>query len=180
MKNIKLYIGIIIGLVISGIGVYALSINSKDITYKNTNVSDAIDELYERSGGIRDNEYLNVYLNKGQISSVGGITASFIKPLKVNKTYNYSIKVVNTNQNVNSSGSIYNGTFTYTGAGDYTFSAHVTLYTAITDRNIKVGNSSGGTYNGDWKNIYISIYRTDALSDIIDEFPVESDVIFSN
>ncbi len=48
MKNIKLYIGIIIGLVLSGITVYALSINSKDVSYKTTNVSDAIDDLYEK------------------------------------------------------------------------------------------------------------------------------------
>ena len=55
MKNIKLYIGIIIGLVLSGIGVYALSLNSKDVSYKNSNVSDAIDELYERTTISNDN-----------------------------------------------------------------------------------------------------------------------------
>ncbi len=48
MKNVKLCIGIIIGLVLSGITVYALSINSKDVSYKTTNVSDAIDDLYEK------------------------------------------------------------------------------------------------------------------------------------
>ena len=48
MKNIKLYIGIIIGLVLGSITVYALSLNSKDVSYKNTNVSDAIDDLYEK------------------------------------------------------------------------------------------------------------------------------------
>ena len=57
MKNIKLYIGIIIGVLISSVGVYALNINARDTAYDNTNsgssatnMQDAIDDLYERSG----------------------------------------------------------------------------------------------------------------------------------
>ena len=60
-NNIKLVIGIIIGLVISGVGVYALTVTAGEISYDNTqsgiqanNVKDAIDKLYEKaenSGG---------------------------------------------------------------------------------------------------------------------------------
>ena len=46
----KFFLGIIFGLVISAIGVYALSINSKDVSYNNSNVENALDDLYERIG----------------------------------------------------------------------------------------------------------------------------------
>lgn len=56
-NNIKLIIGIIIGVVISSISVYALTIASKDVSYDNinsgsesANVQGAIDELYEKVG----------------------------------------------------------------------------------------------------------------------------------
>ena len=48
MKSIKIIIAFVLGVIVSGIGVYALSINSKDVSYKTTNVSDAIDDLYEK------------------------------------------------------------------------------------------------------------------------------------
>ena len=56
-KNLKLFIGIIIGLIISGTGVYAATIifNSNQVGYDNTssgmtstNVQDALDELYTK------------------------------------------------------------------------------------------------------------------------------------
>ena len=50
MKNIKIIIAFILGLVISGVTVYALSINSKDVSYANTSVENAIDDLYEKVG----------------------------------------------------------------------------------------------------------------------------------
>ena len=50
MKNIKFILGIIVGVIISGLGVYALSINSRDVAYNDTNVSEALDDLYEKAG----------------------------------------------------------------------------------------------------------------------------------
>ena len=47
-KNIKLIIGIIIGIIISGITVYAVTVSSSDVTYNNTNVQAAINDLYNR------------------------------------------------------------------------------------------------------------------------------------
>lgn len=49
-KNIVFFI---IGFIVaSSLTVYALSINSRDISYKNSNVSDAIDDLYEKVSNI--------------------------------------------------------------------------------------------------------------------------------
>ena len=47
-KNIKLIIGIILGLIISGISVYAVTVSSSDVTYNNTNVQSAINDLYNK------------------------------------------------------------------------------------------------------------------------------------
>ena len=54
-NNIKFFAGMLVGLVISSISVYALTIASKDVSYDNTisgiektNVQDAIDELYTK------------------------------------------------------------------------------------------------------------------------------------
>ena len=56
MKNIKVVIAFILGLVISGVSVYALNIDARNTYYDNTNsgssatnMQDAIDDLYERS-----------------------------------------------------------------------------------------------------------------------------------
>ena len=58
-KNIRVVVAFVIGLLISGVGVYALTIASKDVSYDNTNshstntnVQGAIDELYSRVGNI--------------------------------------------------------------------------------------------------------------------------------
>ena len=49
-KNIVFFI---IGFIVaSSLTVYALSINSRDVSYKNSNVSDAIDDLYEKVSNI--------------------------------------------------------------------------------------------------------------------------------
>ena len=45
MKNIKIAIAFILGVIVSGITVYALSLDSKDVSYNNTTVKDAIDDL---------------------------------------------------------------------------------------------------------------------------------------
>ena len=59
-NNIKFILGAIAGLLVSGVGVYALTVTATQITYDNTqsgiqatNVKDAIDKLYEKaeSGG---------------------------------------------------------------------------------------------------------------------------------
>ena len=57
MKNIKTIIAFVLGLVISGVSVYAISIDARNTYYDNTisgssatNMQDAIDDLYERSG----------------------------------------------------------------------------------------------------------------------------------
>ena len=49
-KNIKLIIGLVLGLIISGISVYAVTVSSSDVTYKNTNVQNAINDLYSKVG----------------------------------------------------------------------------------------------------------------------------------
>ena len=56
-KNIKLIIGIIIGLIISGISVYAVTVASSDVTYSNSkttakNVNAALNDLYSRVGDV--------------------------------------------------------------------------------------------------------------------------------
>ena len=60
MKNMKFVLGIIVGIIISSIGVFALSISARDTTYDNTisgssatNMQDAIDDLYSKSGNAK-------------------------------------------------------------------------------------------------------------------------------
>ena len=57
-NNIKIIVGIIIGILFSGISVYALNLSSSSVEYDNsssgltsTNVKDAIDELYRLRAG---------------------------------------------------------------------------------------------------------------------------------
>ena len=57
MKNNKFFLGLILGLIISTVGVYALNINARDTAYDNTNsgssatnMQDAIDDLYVKAG----------------------------------------------------------------------------------------------------------------------------------
>ena len=57
MKSIKIIIAFVLGVIVSGIGVFALSINARDTAYDNTNsgssatnMQDAIDDLYEKAG----------------------------------------------------------------------------------------------------------------------------------
>ena len=59
MKNIKIIIAFILGILVSGIGVYALNISARDTAYDNTNsgstatnMQDAIDDLYEKAGNV--------------------------------------------------------------------------------------------------------------------------------
>ena len=47
-KNIKVIIAFVIGLIISGVSTYALTVASKDVTYNNTNVESAINDLYSK------------------------------------------------------------------------------------------------------------------------------------
>ena len=56
MKNIKIGRAFILGILVSGLGVYALNINARDTAYDNTNsgstatnMQDAIDDLYDKS-----------------------------------------------------------------------------------------------------------------------------------
>lgn len=60
-ENIKLLIGIIIGAIIFGGGVYASSIAAKDASYENkssglssTNIQDAVDELYTKATELKN------------------------------------------------------------------------------------------------------------------------------
>ena len=55
-QNIKFILGIFLGLIISGVGVYALTVTAGQVAYDNTtsgltstNVKDAIDELYDKA-----------------------------------------------------------------------------------------------------------------------------------
>lgn len=68
-KNYKLILGVIIGILISGVGVYATTtISSSDITYDNsksglisTNMKGAIDELYEKSDIRKQGNFVSAY-----------------------------------------------------------------------------------------------------------------------
>ena len=60
MKNIKLFVGIIIGLIVSGIAVYASGLASSNISYTNDKtVADALDELYSAPTVNKYCEYKN-------------------------------------------------------------------------------------------------------------------------
>ena len=74
MKGLKFIFGVAVGLIISGIGVYALSINSKDITYNNTNVSDAIDDLYEKVGTGTGSWVKAIFTSRSQTNNTFPIT----------------------------------------------------------------------------------------------------------
>ncbi len=68
-KNYKLIIGMVIGIIISGIGAYAATtISSSTISYDNsksgltsTNLKGAIDELYEKSDIRKQGKYVSAY-----------------------------------------------------------------------------------------------------------------------
>ena len=72
-KNIKLLIGIIIGILISGSAVIAETIiEANHIKYSNsktekTNVQDAIDELYELSENLKNNNFASLILKNNII-----------------------------------------------------------------------------------------------------------------
>ena len=72
-KNIKLLIGIIIGILISGSAVIAESIiEANHIKYSNsktekTNVQDAIDELYELSENLKNNNFASLILKNNKV-----------------------------------------------------------------------------------------------------------------
>ena len=72
-KDIKLLIGIIIGILISGSVVIAESIiEANHIKYSNsktekTNVQDAIDELYELSENLKNNNFASLILKNNQV-----------------------------------------------------------------------------------------------------------------
>ena len=72
-KNIKLLIGIIIGILISGSAVIAETIiEANHIKYSNsktekTNVQDAIDELYELSENLRHNNFASLILKNNKV-----------------------------------------------------------------------------------------------------------------
>ena len=59
MKNIKIILAFILGILVSGIGVYALNISARETSYDNsisgssaTNMQEAIDDLYEKAGNV--------------------------------------------------------------------------------------------------------------------------------
>lgn len=71
--NIKLIVGIIIGAVISGAGVYAVSVASSSVTYDNTNsgssattVKAALDELYTKAKNCKKIKDNTVYFAFGE------------------------------------------------------------------------------------------------------------------
>lgn len=71
--NIKLIVGIIIGAVISGAGVYAVSVASSSVTYDNTNsgatatnVKGALDELYTKAKNCKKIKDNTVYFAYGE------------------------------------------------------------------------------------------------------------------
>ena len=72
-KNIKLLIGIIIGILISGSAVIAETIiEANHIKYSNsktekTNVQDAIDELYELSENLKNNNFASLLLKNNKV-----------------------------------------------------------------------------------------------------------------
>ncbi len=86
-NNYKLFIGIIIGALISGTSVYAATtiIKSKDVSYdksssggKYDNVQDAIDELYEKSGLLKDNWVDKTLNGADPVLDVEGATKKLI------------------------------------------------------------------------------------------------------
>lgn len=46
-NNIKLFVGIVLGILISGVTVYATNYLASDVTYKDTTVDKVLDELYK-------------------------------------------------------------------------------------------------------------------------------------
>ena len=57
-NNMKVIIAFVIGLIISGASTYALTVASKDVTYNNTNVESAINDLYSKVGSSGGYEYV--------------------------------------------------------------------------------------------------------------------------
>ena len=111
-KNIKLLIGIIIGILISGSVVIAETIiEANHIKYSNsktekTNVQDAIDELYELSENLRHNNF-----------------ASLI--LKNNKVINKKPTLTTSSNNTSDESGLYSSTDTNTGDATYYFRGNV-------------------------------------------------------
>ena len=111
-KNIKLLIGIIIGILTSGSVIIAETIiEANHIKYSNsktekTNVQDAIDELYELSENLRHNNF-----------------ASLI--LKNNKVINKKPTLTTSSNNTSDESGLYSSTDTNTGDATYYFRGNV-------------------------------------------------------
>ena len=78
-NNIKLFVGIVLGILISGVTVYATNYLASDVTYKDTTVDKALDELYK-------NKY--VEYEKGEFTKYIEYNNNYIcETLNFDKTY---------------------------------------------------------------------------------------------
>lgn len=96
-SNIKLFVGILIGIVICGISVYAAEeiINAKDIRYKTKTVEDSLNELYIKAnakdvGALKFCKFID-----GTYGSFGEIGSKYECEVGNNITYNFYLLAQN-------------------------------------------------------------------------------------
>lgn len=174
-NNIKLFVGIFIGLVISGISVYALSVASKDVSYDNTNsisekvnVQDAIDDLYSKINAVDV-----VYVTSNWKQAVSWNDKGLGRTLYINNDYvSYSTNKVTVKKNFKAKiyAGIYN-TNAPSSAPQYQFYTNSTRSMSITGtataessttKNVTVNLSAGDVlyarmYGGGEPTWYVTI-----------------------
>ena len=126
-NNIKLIIGIVIGILLSGITVYAATYISKDITFSPSdenwnvnNVEDALNELYQNNGL----KSVPIQVGTGALNFSSGSTGIVVPATYSNEEYL----------------SLSNNVFTVKKPGYYVF--------AITVGSSQSNTSAAGGYNG--------------------------------
>ena len=135
-NNIKFVFGILVGALISGVSVYALTIASKDVSYNNansgttkTNVQDAVDELYDN---------YTVKINQLNSAHQAEIT-------QLNNNFNTKLRTVSdSGSGYWSTGRVSSGSFSVTANAYYIITV---FYEAGTSANVSGCNIIGGSYN---------------------------------
>ena len=97
-NNLKLFIGILIGIATTGI-VYAVSTSADSISYNNGTVKDALDYLYSAPQIQKFCEYQdNTYVKEENKSDMYAIATKYRCQVNNNDTYNFYILSVNNEQ----------------------------------------------------------------------------------
>ena len=168
-NNIKIILAFIIGVIVSGASVYALTVASKDITYDNTNsgsdattVQEAVDELYTKVSSLKD---LNIQTTATASDILSGKTAYDTEGNLITGTYTIPSTYKNlTTQTTATASHILSGKTAYNTDGSLitgTYTApSVTSINSFAERtNSSRGKTAGSmTYGLENNVLYLIMY----------------------